>query len=55
MISLPGMVWGCNGYLDMLGYKEMKSLTSSQGAALLLKFVGPDLALGVCQAGYEKD
>jgi len=25
-----GTLWGCIGSLDMLGYKEMKSLTSSQ-------------------------
>ena len=35
MISLPGMLWGCIGLLDMLGYKEIKSLTSSQGATLI--------------------
>jgi hypothetical protein len=34
-ISLPGMRWGCTGSLDMLEYEEMRSLTSSQGMALL--------------------
>jgi len=30
----PGMLWGCIGSLDMLGYKEMKSPTSSQEMVL---------------------
>jgi len=30
MISLPGTQWGCIGSLDMLGYEDMKSPTSSQ-------------------------
>jgi len=34
MISPPGTLWGCIGSLDMLGYKEMKSLTSSQEPSL---------------------
>jgi len=29
------MWWGCTGSLDMLEYEEMRSLTSSQGMALL--------------------
>jgi len=33
MISLPCMRWGCIGSLDMLGYEEMRSPTSSQETA----------------------
>jgi len=47
MIFLPGMQWGCIGSLDMLGYEEMRSPMSSQEMAMLLKFVGPELASGV--------
>ena len=35
MISLPSMLRGYIGPLDMLGYEEMKLLTSSQEAAML--------------------
>ena len=35
MISLPGTPWGCTGSLDKPGYVEMKSPSSSQGAAPL--------------------
>jgi len=34
MISLPDTLWGCTGSLEMLGYREMKSPTSSEGAVL---------------------
>jgi hypothetical protein len=34
MTSLPGMQWGYTGSLDMLEYEVMRSLMSSQGAAL---------------------
>jgi len=33
-MSLPHMLWGCMGYLDMLGYMETKSPTSSQETVL---------------------
>jgi len=35
IVKSEGMRWGCTGSLDMLGYEEMRSLTSSQGTALL--------------------
>jgi hypothetical protein len=35
MLFLPGMLWGCIGFLNMLGYEETKSPTRSQEAALL--------------------
>jgi hypothetical protein len=34
MISLPGILWGYTGSLDMLGYEEMKSPTSLQEMVL---------------------
>jgi len=39
MIFLPGIWWGCTGSLDMLEYEVMRSLTSSQGAALSWSFL----------------
>jgi hypothetical protein len=36
MKSLPGTLWGYTGSLDMLGYKEMKSLTSLQEMVLFI-------------------
>jgi len=38
MISLPGMLWGCTGSLDILEYEVMRSPMSSQGAALFWSF-----------------
>jgi hypothetical protein len=35
LLSLPGVRWGCTGSLDILGYEEMRSPTSSQGTAQL--------------------
>jgi len=34
MISLPSTLWGSTVSLDMLGYEEMKSPTSSQETVL---------------------
>jgi hypothetical protein len=34
MIPLPGILWGCIGSLDMLGYEEMKSPISSEETVL---------------------
>jgi len=34
MISLPDTPWGCIESLDMLGYREIKTPTSSEGAVL---------------------
>ena len=47
MISLPGILWGCTGSLDMLGYEETKSPTSPQETVLFKKFVGCQPSLGV--------
>ena len=46
MISLTGTLWGCTGYLDMLGYVEMKSPTSSQWVAPLRSLLDPCHPLG---------
>jgi len=34
MLPLPGTLWGCIRSMDMLGYEEMKLLTSSQETVL---------------------
>jgi hypothetical protein len=52
MISLPCMLWGCIGSLDMLGYEVMRWPTSLQEAALM--FVGPELALEVSRQDIRR-
>jgi hypothetical protein len=39
MVCLSGMRWGYTGSLDMLEYEVMRSLMSSQGAALFWGFM----------------
>ena len=46
MISLPGAPWGCTGSLDVQGYVEMKSPTSSQRGGSTEKFIAPEPSLG---------
>jgi hypothetical protein len=46
MISLPDMLWGCVGFLDMPECEEMKSPTSSQGTVLFNGLLDPSLFLG---------
>jgi len=46
MISLPGTLWGYTGSLDMLGYKEMKSPTSSQETVLFKGLLDLGLSWG---------
>jgi hypothetical protein len=51
MISLPSMLWGCIGSLDLMGYEEIKSLARGGSA---LKFVEPELALGVSRQDVRR-
>jgi len=51
MISLPGMLWGCIGSLDLLMYEEMKSLTRGSRA---LNLVEPELAVGVSRQDVRR-
>jgi hypothetical protein len=54
MISLPGILWGCVGSLDILVYEEMKSLTSSQEMVLFQSLVGPEPSLGVSRQNIRR-
>jgi ribonuclease HI len=42
-----GTLWGCTGFLDMLGYEETKSLTSSQGTVLFKRLLEMRLSWGL--------
>ena len=46
MISLPGTLWGYTRSLDMLGYEEMKSPTSSQETVLFKGLLELSLSWG---------
>jgi len=46
MISLPSTLWGYTGSLDMLGYEEMKSLTSLQEMVLFKGLLELSLSWG---------
>jgi hypothetical protein len=46
MHNLPSTLWGCTESVDMLGYVEMKSLTSSQGVAPLRSLYALSRPLG---------
>jgi hypothetical protein len=47
----PGIMWGCFGSLDILGYEEIKLARDST----VQKLVGPEPALGVSRQCKKKD
>ena len=53
MISPPSILWGCIGSLDMLGYKEMKLLTSSQEMVLFRSLVELSRPCGTLDGASE--
>jgi hypothetical protein len=53
-ISLPSMLWGCTGSMDMLEYKVMRSPTSSQGTALFYSLLDLSLPWGFLDRIYEE-
>jgi len=54
MISLPGMLWGCIGSLDMLDYEVMRSPTSSQEMALFYSLLDLSQPWGSLDRIYEE-
>jgi hypothetical protein len=53
-ISLPGTMWGCTGSLDILGYEEMKSPTSSQETVLFSGLLDMSHSWGVTRQNIRR-